>query len=76
VGRVPAGRGDLGGTLHRVDTYLVAFDPSPHYSYLPSVPELLITFGIVAAEVAICIAVVKTFPVLGSGAPATARSEA
>ena len=35
-----------------------------NFSYFPAVPELLITFGIVAAEVAIYIAVVKTFPIL------------
>jgi len=59
----------LGGALHRVNTYLVAFRPGEHFSYFPSVPELLITFGIIAAEVAIYIAVVKTLPILhGPGA--------
>ncbi len=64
----------LGTALHRVDTYLVAFTPGPAYSYFPAVPELLITFGIVAAEVAIYIAVVKTFPILQGPAPAKATS--
>lgn len=63
----------LGGALHRVNTYLVAFDPGEHYSYFPSLTELLITFGIIAAEVAIYIAVVKTFPILGGAAPAPVR---
>jgi Ni/Fe-hydrogenase subunit HybB-like protein len=54
----------LGGILHRVNTYLVAFRPGEHFSYFPAVPELLITFGIIAAEVAIYIAVVKTLPIL------------
>lgn len=59
----------LGAALHRVNTYLVAFSPGEHFSYFPAVPELLITFGIIAAEVAIYIAVVKTFPILhGPGA--------
>jgi Ni/Fe-hydrogenase subunit HybB-like protein len=59
----------LGGILHRVNTYLVAFRPGEHFSYFPAVPELLITFGIIAAEVAIYIAVVKTLPILhGHGA--------
>jgi Ni/Fe-hydrogenase subunit HybB-like protein len=64
----------LGGALHRVNTYLVAFNPGPHYSYFPAVPELLITFGIIAAEVAIYVAVVKTFPVLRGAVPAKASS--
>lgn len=55
----------LGGVTHRIATYLIAFDPGPHYRYFPSVPELLITFGIIAAEIAIYIAAVKTFPILG-----------
>jgi len=59
----------LGGILHRVNTYLIAFRPGAHFSYFPAVPELLITFGIIATEVAIYIAVVKTLPIL-QGPPA------
>jgi Ni/Fe-hydrogenase subunit HybB-like protein len=65
----------VGGALHRVNTYLVAYSPGSHYSYFPSLPELLITFGIIAAEVAIYIAVVKSFPILGGHAPGPARSK-
>jgi Ni/Fe-hydrogenase subunit HybB-like protein len=64
----------LGTALHRVNTYLVAFNPGSNYSYFPAVPELLITFGIVAAEIAIYVAVVKTFPILQGPAPAKASS--
>ena len=64
----------VGAALHRVNAYLVAFNPGPHYSYFPAVPELLITFGIIAAEVAIYVAVVKTFPVLRGAVPAKASS--
>jgi Ni/Fe-hydrogenase subunit HybB-like protein len=55
------------GALYRFDTFLVAFDPGPGWSYFPSVTEQLVTIGLVAAEVAIYIAVVKYFPIL-SGA--------
>lgn len=55
----------FGGALYRFDTFLVAFDPGPGWSYFPSVAEQLITVGLVAAEVAIYIAVVKSFPILG-----------
>lgn len=64
----------LGGAMFRINTYLVAFSPGPNFSYFPSVPELFITFGIIAAEIAIYIAVVKTFPILG-GAPAAASKK-
>ena len=64
----------LGGALHRVNTYLVAFNPGSNYSYFPAVPELLITFGIIAAEVAIYVAAVKTFPILRGAVPAKASS--
>ncbi|MCL4838985.1 MAG: Ni/Fe-hydrogenase cytochrome b subunit [Thermoanaerobaculia bacterium] len=59
----------LAGVGFRLNTYLVAFDPGRHFRYFPAVPELLITFGIVAAEIAIYVWAVKTFPIL-SGRPA------
>ena len=59
----------LAGMAYRIDTYLVAFDPGPNYHYFPALPELLITFGIVALEVALYLWAVKRFPIL-SGRPA------
>lgn len=55
----------LAGALYRFDTYLVAYEPGNNWSYFPSVPELLMTFGLVAAELAVYIYLVKRFPVLG-----------
>jgi Ni/Fe-hydrogenase subunit HybB-like protein len=61
----------LAGALFRVNTYLVAFSPGPHWSYFPTLPELLITFGIVAFEILLYIAAVKTLPILsGTASPA------
>jgi len=54
----------LAGTLYRFDTYLVAFRPGAHWSYFPSVAELLITLGLVAGEIMLYIAIVKVFPIL------------
>lgn len=65
----------LGGVMHRISTYMVAFSPGENYVYFPSLPELLITFGIIAAEIAIYLAVVKTFPILGGEARASVRSQ-
>lgn len=53
------------GALYRFDTYLVAYQPGSNWSYFPSVPELLMTFGLVAAELAAYIFIVRRFPVLG-----------
>jgi Ni/Fe-hydrogenase subunit HybB-like protein len=63
----------LGGTAYRFNVYLVGFRPGDHWSYFPAVPELLITFGIVALEIALYVAAVKTFPIL-AGEPAPARA--
>jgi len=65
----------LAGSLFRFNTYLVAFRPGQHWSYFPTVPELLITVGIFAFEVALYIAAVKTFPILSGAAPGAAHRE-
>lgn len=62
----------LAGGIYRFDTYLVAFRPGDNWSYFPSVPEMLITLGLVAAEVMVYIAVIKFFPIL-TGAPERAE---
>ena len=62
----------VGGALYRFDTYLVAFDPGPGWHYFPSVPEIFITAGLVAFEVALYIAIVKKFPILAGVKPAPA----
>ncbi len=60
----------LAGALYRFDTYLVAFQPGPGWHYFPSVPEMFITIGFVAIELAIYVAVVKRFPIIAGMAPA------
>jgi Ni/Fe-hydrogenase subunit HybB-like protein len=62
----------VAGALFRINTYLVAFMPGPQWSYFPSVPEILITLGIIALEVALYVAAVKTFPILAGGPAAGA----
>ncbi len=63
----------LAGAGFRLNTYLVAFNPGAHYSYFPAIPELLVTFGFVAAELAIYLWAVKTFPILGGRTAAATR---
>jgi Ni/Fe-hydrogenase subunit HybB-like protein len=56
------------GALYRFDTYLVAFTPGAHWSYFPSVSDMLITLGLVSAELMAYILIVKTFPILSGHA--------
>jgi Ni/Fe-hydrogenase subunit HybB-like protein len=56
----------VGGALYRFDAYLLAFQPGPGWYYFPSVPEIVVTVGLVAAEVAIYVFVVKKFPIVAA----------
>ncbi|HPF71852.1 MAG TPA: Ni/Fe-hydrogenase cytochrome b subunit [Candidatus Krumholzibacteria bacterium] len=62
----------VAGALYRFDAYLVAFSPSAGWSYFPSVPELLMTVGLVALEILVFIAIVRKFPILGGTVAKTA----
>jgi len=53
-----------GGTLYRLDTYLIGYQPIGNWVYFPSVPELMVTIGIVALEVLLYLVFIKTLPVL------------
>jgi Ni/Fe-hydrogenase subunit HybB-like protein len=59
----------LAGSLYRVDTFLVAFNPGPHWSYFPSVGEIAITSGLVALEILGYIVIVRFFPILTAQRP-------
>ena len=62
-----------GGVLYRFNTYILAYDPGPGWSYFPSTLEILITAGFVAAQVMIYLWIVRRFPVLSSATPAESR---
>lgn len=64
----------LAGGLYRFSTFLIAFNPGPQWSYFPSVPELLVTLGLLAAEFMGYILLVKTFPILQASPSAPASS--
>lgn len=62
-----------GGTLYRFATYLIAFNPGPQWSYFPTLPEMLITVGMISFEIFLYIAIIKRFPILtGTAQPTTA----
>jgi Ni/Fe-hydrogenase subunit HybB-like protein len=67
-GTVQLGLPRFAGALYRFDTYLLAYQPGSNWSYFPSVPELLMTFGFVATELALYIFLVKRFPII-AGVP-------
>ncbi len=62
------------GALYRFDSYIVAYNPGPGWSYFPSFPELFITFGVIGLEIALFIFIVKTFPILGGKMPSESQS--
>ncbi len=59
----------FGGALYRFSTYLIAFQPGRNWSYFPTVPEILITVGLVAIEIAVFVWLVKRFPILSGTRP-------
>lgn len=60
----------LFGSLYRLNAYLIAYKPVGNYSYFPSVPELMVTIGIIAFEILLYLVFIKTFPVLHAHAVA------
>ena len=53
-----------GGSLYRLDAYLVGYQPISNWSYFPSLPELMVSIGVVALEVLLYLIFIKTLPVL------------
>lgn len=64
------------GALYRIDMFLVAFNPGAHWSYFPSVPEILVTVGLVSAEIIAYVYIVRTFPILSGGRGAAPERQA
>ena len=54
----------LGGSLYRLDAYLIGYQPISNWSYFPSVSELMVSIGVVALEALLYLVFIKTLPVL------------
>ncbi len=65
-----------GGTLYRIDVFLVAFDPGPGWRYFPSVGEILVTVGLIATETVLYVVAARRFPILAGVALPERRAEA
>lgn len=63
----------LAGILLRVNAYLVGYQTGEGWTYFPSVPEMLVTFGMFAIEVLGYIIITRRFPVLPREAHGLAR---
>ncbi len=65
------------GATYRIDAFLTGFNPGPNWIYFPSLPELLVTLGLVATETMAYVWIVKKFPILaGVTAPVTRTAPA
>jgi len=52
------------GALYRFNAFLIGFNPGAGWNYFPSVPEIMITLGVVSIEIAAYLIIVKKLPVL------------
>ena len=53
-----------GGMVLRVNGFLVGYMTGEGWHYFPSLPELLVTIGLIAFEILAYIVIVRRFPVL------------
>jgi Ni/Fe-hydrogenase subunit HybB-like protein len=54
----------LGVGLYRFSSYIIGYDPGNGWQYFPTFGELMITLGIIAAEIIGYLWIAKRFPVL------------
>lgn len=59
----------LAGALYRFSVFLIAYQPAPGAVYFPSLGEIMVTVGLVAAEIAVYILIVRRFPILAALPP-------
>ena len=57
----------LGGALFRTNTYMIGYNPGNGWNYFPSTGEQMITYALIAIEVAGYTMLVKILPVFSSG---------
>jgi len=58
-----------GGMLLRINGFLVGYMTGEGWHYFPSLPELLVTVGLIAFEILAYIVIVRRFPVLPAEQP-------
>ncbi|MCG6860001.1 MAG: Ni/Fe-hydrogenase cytochrome b subunit [Chromatiaceae bacterium] len=53
-----------GGTIYRLDAFLIAYEPGNGWTYFPSVSEIMVTVAVVSVEIMLYLWFVKRLPVL------------
>ena len=78
AGQLQAALLALGGaSLYRIDAFLTGFNPGQNWVYFPSLPELLVTFGMIATETLAYVWLVRKYPILaGVTVPASRTAPA
>lgn len=54
----------FGASLYRIDAFLTGFNPGQNWVYFPSLPEQLVTLGLVATETVAYVWIVRKYPIL------------
>lgn len=54
----------VGGALYRLDAFLIIYEPGNGWSYFPSMPEVMVTIGVISLEIMLYLWFVKRLPVL------------
>lgn len=54
----------LGGSLYRLDAYIIGYTPIANWSYFPSASELMVSIGMISLEILLYLIFIKTLPVL------------
>jgi len=66
-----------GASLYRIDAFLTGFNPGQNWVYFPSLPELLVTLGMIATETLAYAWIVRRYPILaGVTVPASRTAPA
>ena len=63
----------LGGFMLRVNGFLVGYETGDGWHYFPSLPELIVTVGLISFEILAYIVLVKLLPVLPALKPAASH---
>ena len=64
----------LGGFLLRINSYLVGYETGPGWHYFPSVPEMMVSIGMIALEILGYIVLVRYLPILPGTTESTATT--
>jgi len=65
----------LAGFLLRIDSFLVGYETGPGWHYFPSVPEIMVSIGMIALEVLGYIVLVRYLPILPGTSSAAASNK-